>query len=198
MAIRGTAQADVQRRYVEVHDMAVRFLLERSDRVPAGSIRFAEWLSAQRGPRTSVTVRTGTEPAPTVVRVLETVDAQTLTTLRDARHRDPAAPLFEAQNLSRVVSKAIAGDLESALGLVDFALAVHPSAPILHALKSQILEARGDLARRQADRHGLRSDAGRQRLACVGGHQPVQRPRPTAAMTAIRPAAARWSRSSSP
>ena len=147
MAIRGAPQTDVQQRYVDVHDMAVRFLLERSERAPAGGVRFGEWLSAQRSPRTTVTMRPGTEPAPTVVRLLETVDARTLTALEDARRRDPEAPVFEAQNLSRLVSKAIAvGDLESALGLADFSVGVHPNAPALHALKSQVLEARGDMA----------------------------------------------------
>ena len=45
MAIRGAPQADVQQRFVEVQEMAVRFLLEQSGR-PADGPRFADWLKA--------------------------------------------------------------------------------------------------------------------------------------------------------
>ena len=145
--IRGAAQADVQQRYVDVHEMAVRFLLERSGRGPTGAIPFAEWLKAQNGPRYAVTATAGTEPAPTLVRVLEAMDGTTVTTLRDARHRDPEAPLFQPASLARIVAKALAtGDLQLALGLADFAVDVHPGEPVLQELKSRVLDARGDVA----------------------------------------------------
>ena len=146
MAIRGAPQADVQQRFVEVQEMAVRFLLEQSGR-PADGPRFADWLKAMTAARYAVTFHSGRDPAPTVVRVLDTLDRTTPAALRDARRRDPDAPLFQPSNLGRVISKAIvARDFQTAIALADFALEVHPGTPAVLDLKSQALEGSGDLA----------------------------------------------------
>ena len=63
MAIRGAPQADVQQRFVDVQEMAVRFLLERSGR-PADGLRFTDWLKAQTAARYAVTVYPGSRPGP--------------------------------------------------------------------------------------------------------------------------------------
>jgi dienelactone hydrolase len=147
MAIRGASQADVQQRYADVQEMAVRFLLQRSGGGPSGGTGFAEWLQAHSGAIYTVTARTGIEPAPTLVRVLEKVDGSTVTTLRDARRRDPEAALFQPASLARIVANALATrDLQLALALADFAVDVRPGEPILQELKSLVLDARGEPA----------------------------------------------------
>ena len=126
--------------------MAIRFLLERSGR-PADGPRFADWLKATAAARYAVTFHSGRDPAPTVVRVLDALDRNTPATLRDARRRDPDAPLFQPSNLGRVISRAIVTrDFQTAIALADFALEVHPGTPTVLDLKSQALEGSGDLA----------------------------------------------------
>ena len=148
MAIRGQAQDTVQRDYADVHDMTVRFLLERAGRPPAGP-GFREWVETRRAPgQRAIATHAGVEPAPTVVRVLETLDRSTPAALRQARLRDPDAPLFQPNNLLRVTSKALASrDFETALAVADFAIELHPAAPAFREQKSQALEATGVMAR---------------------------------------------------
>ena len=141
MGIRGEPQAEVQQVYADVQDTIVRFLLARS-----GPSRraFSEWLKMRDGAQYAVAVHPGIEPAPTAVRVLETVDLNTPAMLRAARLRDPQAPLFDAGNLVRIVAKAIGnGDFKTALDVTGFALEVHPNSAQLQEYRAAYSKRRG-------------------------------------------------------
>ena len=144
LGLRGAAQPAVQRSYTDLHDMAVRFLKEH---VTAGADRqrFGDWLaSRQAAGAYSVAVHRGVEPAPTVVRVLETLDGRTAGILRAARQRDPGAPVFQPDSLLRVTSKALAGrHFETAVAVADLAIELHPASPIFREQKSRALEGAG-------------------------------------------------------
>ncbi len=145
LTIRGASQAAVQQGYADVQDMTVRFLLEQSGRRTDTDVRFSEWVATLDAERYTATVRPGTQPAPTTVDVLSTIGVATAGVLREAKRRDPQAPVFQSGDLSRVVSRAlVSGDLPAALALADFALEVHPASPVLQELKSAALERRGD------------------------------------------------------
>jgi pimeloyl-ACP methyl ester carboxylesterase len=147
LGIRGDHMAAVQASYVAVHEMTVRFLLaEAGGRETREAYR--HWLAAQKSAGAlEVAIRPGTEPAPTIARALETLDASTASMLVAARQRDPDAPLFQADQLARLVDKAIAvRDFETADALSALAAEWRPE-PLLAELRSRALEGRGDVAR---------------------------------------------------
>lgn len=147
MGIRGEPQAEVEQAFADVQDMVVRFLAPRSAPSSAQGRAFPEWLKTLPAARYSVAVRPGIEPAPTIVRVLETLDRNTPATLRLARQRDPQAPLFDSGNLIRIVETAIGRkDFTTALAVADFALELSPGSPLLQAYQSRVLEESGNRA----------------------------------------------------
>ena len=145
LGIRGAAAASVQRDYALVHEITLRFLQGRSG-TPADDAPFSRWLESTvvTGGHT-LAVHPKVEPAPTTVRALGTLGRDTVEQLRAARTIDPAAAVFQPDNLSRIVTRAITnGDLPLAEAAVLFALEVHADSPLLLELHSRVLEARGD------------------------------------------------------
>jgi hypothetical protein len=152
MCIRGDAQDTVQKTYTDSHEMLLRFVTEHSGRHDASGSPFATWIRGKEADgRVTVTRHAGTEPAPTPADVMARLDASTASRLVDAWARDPDAALFQVDNLRRVVAKALGGpDAAVASALADFAVTVHPSSPMLLVLKSEALEAAGDIPRAAA------------------------------------------------
>ena len=145
LGIRGAAGTSVQRDYALVHEITLRFLQRRSG-ASADEAPFSRWLesAAATGGHT-VAVHAKVEPAPTTVRALETLGRDTVVQLRAAWSIDPAAAVFQADNLSRIVIRALTiGDLSLAEAAVLFALELHADSPVLLELHSRVLEARGD------------------------------------------------------
>ena len=92
--------------------------------------------------------REGYRPAPTTEATLVSLSAQTAATLDEARRQQyPDAPVFRADNLGRLVAKALATEqFEIAESIADFARRVYPaSMPLLDA-SSEAREGRGDRA----------------------------------------------------
>ena len=147
LGIRGPAQAIVARRYADVHEMVVRFLKAHSGSSSAPRVQPESSLAASTGSdRPLIIVHPATAPAPTVASVLGRFGADTLDELRAARERDPEAPLFQVDALQKVVTHAVtSANVTLAAALADFATVVHPRSVPLQALKSEALEARGDL-----------------------------------------------------
>ena len=148
LGIRGEAQAVVQQHYADVQAMTVRFLKAH---LPTGSITgnsFGEWLKPKQSPGTyTVEVHPGAQPAPTTAKILETLGRNTPAVLRQARSSDPAAELFQVNDLERIVTKALAmRAFQTARELADFALELHPDSPIFYNHKSSALEGAGDTA----------------------------------------------------
>jgi hypothetical protein len=145
LAIRGAAGSAVQRDYALVHDITLRFLQRRTER-PADQASFGEWLESAAGAAGhTVAVHGRVEPAPTTVRVLETLGRGTVEQLRGMRAADPSAAVYQAENLARIVTRAITNaDFPVADAVVQFALELHPDAPLLLELHSRVLEVRGD------------------------------------------------------
>jgi len=145
LGLRGEAQAGVVRAFSDVQEIVVRFLLEHG---PAGQTppRLGSWLEEHKAPgRFATTFHPGVAPAPTVVEVTRTLDATSVARLREARERDPEAPLFSETNLATVVEAAMArGDTRLAVDVATFAAEVHSGVPRLLELNSQALEATGD------------------------------------------------------
>jgi hypothetical protein len=144
--IRGAAQANVSRAYAEVHAVIVEFLKTHSEGVQPKSADFRRWLTSRAGAADfGATVRPGIEPAPAVADVLSRIGPGTVAELRAARERDSEAPLFQAESLLRIVTRAMTEDDASiAVDLADFASGVHPQSALIQALKSEVLESRGN------------------------------------------------------
>lgn len=153
MHIRGGAQLDVQRAYVDVHEMAVRFLLEHASRNERGEESFAAWIAAKHAPGTyAVTVHSRVEAAPGTVDMLQTLDRTTPTRLRAAHRSDPAAPLFQPTSLARMTAKALAaGDFLTAAAIADVAVELHPDSSVLREQKAAALEGAGALPKALAE-----------------------------------------------
>lgn len=145
LGLRGDDGPRVQEMYSDVQEMTVRFLQAavRSELAP-----LRDWLGSRKEAGTfDVVYRPGKEPAPTVVAVLDTLGASTGQTLTDARARDPEAPLFQVDQLARIVAAALeAGELETADAVSALALQWRPD-PILAELRSRTLERRGDASK---------------------------------------------------
>jgi hypothetical protein len=144
--IRGESQAQVQQAYVDIQDMTVRFFKahggDRRGEDVAGYLR-------ERGPARSFTVATyaAVRAAPTVEAMMAALDAQTASTLAGAHRRDPDAPVFRADNLGRIVAKALAtGEFAIAEAVAEFAMTVYPKSVLFLDYKSEARESRGDLA----------------------------------------------------
>ena len=148
LGIRGTPASSVQRDYALVHDITLRFLQRRMG-APAEDDSFGPWLeSTAAAGGHSVAMHAKVEPAPTTVRVLETLGRESVEQLRAARRLDPDATVYQPENLSRVVTRAMTnGDLTLAEAAVLFALELHADSPLLVELHSRVLEARGDVPR---------------------------------------------------
>ncbi len=149
LGLRGPQQRQVEQAYATVHDLIVRFLRSHSASNGEGRNTFAVWLQDRSATGAfTVAVHPGSTPAPPIATMLTEVGAGTRAALEDARRRDPDAPLFQAQNLERLVSKALAtnqpADAES---IADFALTLHAGAPVFQEYKSEALEARGEAAK---------------------------------------------------
>ena len=145
LGIRGAAAMAVQRDYELVHELTLRFLQQRPG-TPANDGSFGQWLqSAASAAGHAVAVHPKVEAAPTTVRILQTLGRDTVHQLRAARAADPTASIYQAENLSRIVTGAIVkGDLMLAEEAVLFALELHAESPLLVELHSRVLEARGD------------------------------------------------------
>jgi dienelactone hydrolase len=146
LGIRGEPQAGVQQASSDVHEITVRFLLEQTGRRTATMPPLASWLETQKAPgRFAAMFHAGAEPAPTVVSVIGGLDATTPSRLREARQRDPDAPVFAVDGLGRIVIEAMArGERAVAAEVANLAVELHPgSAPLLE-LSSQAFEAHGD------------------------------------------------------
>ena len=86
-------------------------------------------------------------PAPTVVDVTRSLGPSTLGALRDARQRDPEAPLFTPESLGAIVEASLAhGDPSIAAGLSDFAAELHPGSARLLEFGIRAHERRGNRA----------------------------------------------------
>ena len=83
--------------------------------------------------------------APTTEATLASLSAQTAVALDDARRRDPEARVFRADNLGRIVAKALATSrFEIAEAIAEVASRIYPdSMPLLDA-RSEAREGRGD------------------------------------------------------
>jgi hypothetical protein len=148
LGIRGDAQADVQDTYAFVQAVVVRFFQEQLAKPGSpASPPFADAVESLRGRLSvGVTVRPGTEPAPTTAQVIASVGRDTVTMLAAAQARDPGAPVFEEGSLSRLVARALTnGDVDAAAALARFALVGHPRSAVL-------LQQAGAVAERQGDR----------------------------------------------
>jgi hypothetical protein len=146
MAIRGEFQPQVQQAYSTVQEMAVRFFTTVT--AAQGTAQVTAWLRQHAAARAfSVDVHEGVRPAPTVESVLSSLDGSTAATLEVARTRDPEAPVFRADSLGRIISKALAtGRFDIAASVADFAMRVHPDAVSLLDAGSEAREGRGDRA----------------------------------------------------
>jgi hypothetical protein len=101
-----------------------------------------------RAPARSFTIATypAVRPAPTVEATLAALNEQTAATLAEARNRDPDAPLFRADNLGRIVSRALAmGQFAIAEAIAGFALGVHPGSLPFLDYRSEAREGQGDI-----------------------------------------------------
>lgn len=148
MEIRGEPQAGVQQAYADMHEMTVRFLREHLGGAATPHEPLSPWLLAHQAKgRFTATVHAGGEPAPTTVRVLETLGPDTPRLLSAARARDPEGSIFEPDSLGRVIEKALRlNDLTLAAAVADLAVGWHPAAPGLLELSSRTREALGDAA----------------------------------------------------
>jgi hypothetical protein len=145
LAIRGAAQADVQRTYADVHELVVRFLQEYGAGRLLPDEAFKPWAERQRASGAyALTVHPRVEPAPTTLQVMGTLSRTSAVALREAHRVDPDGDVFQVSNLSRVIRKAVATrDLETAGALADFAVELHGTSAVLQQQRSQVLEDRG-------------------------------------------------------
>ena len=153
LRLRGDAQLAVQRAYVDVHEMVVRFLLQHATRSGRADASFAEWMAATRTPgQYAVTVHPGVEAAPGLAAVLQTLDRTTAARLRAAHGTDPGAPVFQPANLARIIAKALAAsDFSTAVGIADLAVELHPGAMSLREQRVAAFEGAGALAKALAE-----------------------------------------------
>jgi dienelactone hydrolase len=145
LGIRGESMPQVQQAYADVQDMTVRFFRAHSG---VGAREDVAGYLRTRAPARSFTVATypGGPAAPTVEALLAALSEQTAATLADARGRDPDAPVFRADNLSRIVARALAlKRFALAESVAGFALGVYPGSPPFLDYRSEALEGRGDV-----------------------------------------------------
>lgn len=149
LGIRGEAADVVQQSYGEVQEMIVRFAQMHANGSADARGRWRDWLLSQNQPGAyTVAVTPGREPAPTLARVLDTLDATTAARLRDARQRDPDAPVFQADALERITARALTlRAFEAADGVSEIGAELYPASPLFVESRSHALEARGDIAR---------------------------------------------------
>jgi hypothetical protein len=110
LGVRGDAQDMVLRTFADLQQTIVRFL---------------------QGDATVGTVRPAVEPAPATLQVIAALSAATPAALRDARLRDPDAPVFGEDDLRKIV-EAARGRPALAAELARFALEIHPKSHVLH------------------------------------------------------------------
>ena len=143
MHLRGDAQSAVEREYADVQDTLVRFLQAQAG---AGDSALDTWLTAHEGAsRHAVKAYPAIEPAPVVQQVIATLDASTPALLRAAHERDPNAAVFNTNNLSRIIERAmIRPGPRIAVQIADVGREIHPDDPLLLMLKSEAAQAAGD------------------------------------------------------
>jgi len=146
MRIRGDAQESVQKTYSDVRDMLLRFVMDHSDRRDPSSSPFAEWIVTKTGDGQLVVARhaggrTGADDGGREARLAPSAARR----LAEAWVCDPETAFFQPDTLRRVVAKALTERSGSAVALADFAVKVHPSSPVLLALRSEVLEWVGDI-----------------------------------------------------
>ena len=148
MRIRGDAQGVVEREYADVQETIVRFLQSQSTGSGEAAAALDTWMTSHDGAsRHAVKVYPAVEPAPVVQQVIAALDASTPAMLRDAHGRDPGAPVFDADNLAKIVARAIAAPgPRTALDIVNVARELYPDDPRFLALKSEASLAAGDRA----------------------------------------------------
>ncbi len=145
MRLRGEAQTTVEKAFANVHEMLVRFVGEHSSRPRSTSSRLVAWLESHKATdNLTVTMRPAIEPAPTTRAAIESLSDSTLANLKDARQRDPDAPLFGEYSLRELVAAASMRRASLAAPLADFALGLHPASAVLLAQASEIAFAAGD------------------------------------------------------
>jgi len=145
MRLRGEAQTTVEKAFANVHEMLVRFVGEHSSRTRSTSSRLVAWLESHKATdNLTVTMRPAIEPAPTTRAAIESLSDSTLANLKDARQRDPDAPLFAEYSLRELVAAASMRRASLAAPLADFALGLHPASAVLLAQASAIAFAAGD------------------------------------------------------
>jgi dienelactone hydrolase len=146
MGIRGDAQPVVQQAYTHVQEMTVRFFSARAS--GRGTDQIADWLeTTSQAKALSVAVHPGVRAAPTVEAVLASLDAGTAAALEDAMSRDPDAPVFRADALNRIITKALtAGQFGAAASIAEFAARLHPDSVLLMDAASEAREGAGDRA----------------------------------------------------
>jgi hypothetical protein len=145
MRLRGEAQMTVEKAYAGVHEMLVRFIGEHSSRTRSTPSPLVAWLESHKATdNLTVTLRPAIEPAPTTRAAIESLSDSTLANLKDARQRDPEAPLFEEYNLRELVAAASVRRASMAAPLAEFAVGLHPASAVLLAQASEIVLAAGD------------------------------------------------------
>ena len=153
MHLRGVAYAQVQRAYADIHEMAVRFLLQHTASRRSGEDAFAKWIAGMQTPGTyAMRTLPQATPAPGIVEMLQTLDLETPGRLRTLHRSDPGAPVFQIANLARLTSKALAaGDFATATAIAEVGVELHPESPILREQKTVALEATGATAQALAE-----------------------------------------------
>jgi hypothetical protein len=157
MRLRGGAQAVVEKTYAGVQEMVVRFIAEQSSSRESTPLHLADWFEQHKSAdNLTVTGRPGIEPAPTLTAAVQSLSDTTLASLKEARHRDPEAPIFQEHSMHQLVTAALDRSPRVAEPLAEFALSIHPASAVLLAQASEVALGAGD---RSAARERARSCA---------------------------------------
>jgi len=146
MHLRGAAHAAVQRAYVDIREMAVRFLPQHTASRRSGDGAFATWIAGMQTPGTyKVRTLPQATPAPGIVEMLQTLNREAV---------------FQIANLARLTSKALAaGDFSTATAIAEVGVELHPESPILREQKTAALEGTGATAQALAEARACASMA---------------------------------------
>jgi hypothetical protein len=140
LGLRGEEASAVLRAYASVQDALLRFL--------AGGDPWQAWMRQYSGdPAWRVRAYDAVAPAPLTADVLTTLSEDTPAELAEARRRDPDAPVFNEDEIERILGDAkIAERPAVRTRLARLALEIHPKSVTVSDQAAAAFESAGDMA----------------------------------------------------